>query len=882
MNGIQKLETVTELTRENLGGKAFHLLELIKAGFTIPQTYVMTIEEYRNHISNWGLQTKIEKLLSLKGSKDKFNSILTEIHDSILQGSLDSHINEEITKILTQTDGDTAFAVRSSGNLEDTDNWSFAGQYDTYLNLKSEYDIAEAIKKCWASIWQEHLFAYLENANSDSLPEMGLVIQKMVSSEVSGVLFTLNPQTGNENHMLIESAWGLGEGVVSGIVNPDRFVVGWNGKEIIEQVISNKKAMVIMDPSGLTQPVETSSDIATKSSLTEEQINELVDLGISIAKYYGKPQDVEFGIENDTFYLLQTRSITSFQFDPKIGQWTNANFVEVFPGFHNPLSFSLTGKAFTDTIQEFFIKTKIWRKAPPKDQREIWHKFFFGRCYWQVSAVKDLLVQIPGFNERSFDHTTGVDSQYEGDGRTTGWTPGRIIWGIPVLLALEKEYKNFSSEVDAYNKSYFEKEPQLFEKTKQLQSMDDKTLQSYIRELFDLDLLTNYFAQYISFLGAQAQDDFHVFLGNINKKRPIEKQIVSGNLFTGLKDIKTSYPLLDLNQLAETVMKDPAMSDYVLNMDPQQIIAALDENSHQFSQLFKDYIEKYFWMAPVDEDLSSTRWKQDPMFPLTLLREALEHKTSAQHTIDHQVEVRMKEEEHAKQVLSSGLGKINIFRKKSFWKQVENVRKHIWWREEARVVLARSYYFVNQATTELAERWVNGGIIQEKQELYYLTFEEILDFFETGDRAEVTSLIASYLSMKAMYTNFNPPSTIGGHFQAKQALKVTESSLQGVGCSPGIVKGKVTVITSLDQASEVSQGDILVVPFTNPGWTPIFSIISGIIMEEGGLLSHGAVVAREYGIPAILQIEDIIHLLKTGDEIEMDGTQGIVTIIKQS
>jgi len=154
-----------------------------------------------------------------------------------------------------------------------------------------------------------------------------------------------------------------------------------------------------------------------------------------------------------------------------------------------------------------------------------------------------------------------------------------------------------------------------------------------------------------------------------------------------------------------------------------------------------------------------------------------------------------------------------------------------------------------------------------------------LEFFETGDRTKVSSIIESYLSMRSMYANFNPPSTIGGHFQAKQGIKLTDSSLQGVGCSPGVIRGKVTVITSLDQASEVSQGDILVVPFTNPGWTPIFSIISGIIMEEGGLLSHGAVVAREYGIPAILQIEDVIHLLRTGDEIEIDGTQGIVTIL---
>ncbi|MFV2015687.1 MAG: PEP-utilizing enzyme, partial [Candidatus Heimdallarchaeota archaeon] len=349
--------------------------------------------------------------------------------------------------------------------------------------------------------------------------------------------------------------------------------------------------------------------------------------------------------------------------------------------------------------------------------------------------------------------------------------------------------------------------------------------------------------------------------------------------------VKTAQPLIELNNLAAIISTNPTSKFYIVNSSVEQIISDLkshNPSAHEMNECvnrLNQYIDKFFWMTSTDEDLSLPRWKEASSFAVILLKKLVENQNFSTSIEADQIKIREAEEIKARNVLGRGMGRLRILRNRSFWKQVENVKNHSWWREEARYMLSRLYYFVYKAVDVLGSRYVQKKVIKEKSEIYKLTFEELLEYIISRESETIKEKISKYTQMYNMFKNFGPPSTIGGIFHKDEELK-RDDTYEGVGCSPGIVRGRARVVNNLTEVDQIQPKEILIVPYTNPGWTPVFSLISGIVMEEGGLLSHGAVVARECGIPAILQIENCTKVIKTGTLIEINGTTGSLIIIE--
>ncbi len=839
---------IVDLRKEHplseVGGKAIHLSELIRNELPVPEAHCLPARVYHQYVD-----PVIGEIEDLREVKKRISDIQFE-----------QDLLEELNQFLKEH---TTIAVRSSGIMEDMEERSFAGQYDSFLNISRIEDLVEAIKRCWSSMWSRETQTYMRDNKLEGKMSMAVVLQEQISPEVSGVLFTVNPLTGIDTHMLIESVWGLGEGVVTGEVSPDRLIYDWSSMELVEKTTSPQSHKYEIREEGGTHKIPTTDDEKEKHSITESTLNELVHLGLRVGRQYGYPQDIEWAVEKGKVYLLQTRPLTSIQFSKDFGQWTNANFVEVFPGFHNPLSFSLTGGAFTTTLHEYLINIKIWRRPPV--EREKWHRLIFGRTYWKVSAVKDLLVQVPGFNERSFDITTGIPVNYEGDGRTTPWSLGRIIWALPVLLALEREYKTFWKKASEYKNSFEKIYPPLLDRALDAKNLNDNELEDFITELFKLDLECNRIAQYTSFLATQSQDDFHVMLDKLNKKA--DEKISFSRLFTGLENVKTATPLMELEKLMDR-LKGITTKD-LEGVNPSDLMG---ENTPEKLKPIAEYIMRFAWMAENDEDLSCPRWYDDIQTPVQLIKNLLTQGDGKQRSEEKQRDVRLEEEEKVRRELNRGLGRLNIMGKSSFWKQVELVRKYSWWREETREMLARIYFLLHLVLEERFRRFEKEGLVDSHKDMYSLTYTDLMDYFEGGDRSVVDTAIRNYNLTKELYRNYHPPNTIGSGVPFGQVEG--DGDLSGVGCSNGTVTGKVRVLKSVSQISEIQRGEIAVVPHTNPGWTPIFSLISGIVMEEGGLLSHGSVVAREYGIPAVIQVKHATNILMDGEEITIDGDTG--------
>jgi phosphohistidine swiveling domain-containing protein len=716
---------------------------------------------------------------------------------------------------------------------------------------------------------------------------MGIVVQQQVAAQVAGVLFTLNPLTGREEEMMIESAWGLGEAVVSGRVNPDTYVIDIDEEKITKRDIASQPMMYAVKESGGIKEVELASDEAARTSLSDAQLLELADLGVRVQKLYGYPQDIEWAMMDGQFVILQTRPMTSFSFDPQMAQWTSGNHREVLPGFPSPLSISLSLRhEYGAALSEVFRANKMGESKPGTE----WGRMFFGRPYWNLSEVKRYAAMVPGFKERIFDATVGIEPIYEGDGLVTHWTPYTIARALPMLIALKKTYRDYWREAERYRERFLnEIEPEL--DSVDPSTMEDEELGRWVRRVFDVHWDTNLVAMSVSFISTQAQDDFEPIMRSLDFDLPPEQRIVEGDLITGLTGVRTAQPSMELWQLSRHALENPVVADTVKNVPPAQMADRLQETpeGRVFWQEVAEFIRRNRYMSPADEDLSLPRWDEEPTFPLATLQAYArsDESTNPGRQLEIQREIRDRTEARAVALLSRGWRRVWPFTHRAFRRQLDIVRRYVWWREEMRVIAARAFYHTRRFAKWLGKRWADQGLLERPEHIFLLYRQHIWKGLEGRlDPAEVKRFITQYLRMKECYRNFDPPTIIGRGVRLEtgweRPLGSPEQAIfRGVPCSSGRVEGKARVVHSLEEAHELQRGEILIAPYTNPAWTPLFNLAAGIVIQEGGLLSHGAVVAREYGIPAVVRVEGAVQTFHTGQRLRLDGTAGTVEILPE-
>ncbi|MFQ6058136.1 MAG: PEP/pyruvate-binding domain-containing protein [Anaerolineae bacterium] len=866
-----------------VGGKALHLGELYRAGVQVPAGFVVTTAAYRAFIEAHGLDRSLEEVLvTLDWDSPQLVEQVGPVQELIRQHSLPPDVADAIAA--AHHEMGVPVAVRSSATSEDLPDASFAGQYDTYLNVLTLEDVIERVKACWASLWNAWALAYRHRHNLSPLEAaMGVVVQQQVPAEVSGVLFTLNPTTGLEEEMLVEASWGLGEAVVSGRVTPDRFVVdAWN-EQVRSREVSDKGVMVVPDESPGVKEVPVSGDRRAQPALTDEQLLQLVQLGYQVQGIYGYPQDIEWALHQGVFYVLQARPLTAYTFTPEIGQWTSANFREVMPGFVTPLSFSTSLEHdWGRSLEEFFLKTKMMR-----ERREVqWGRMFFGHAYWNVGEVKRLASIVPGFKERAFDESAGVEITYEGDGLVTPWTPRTILRALPCLFGLQNLFENFWKEADAYKREFLPEEAQCARIDPA--ALSDAELAEQVRYVFDLHYRTNRVALIVSFLTTQAQDDFSPMVEGLNRRNPDAEPISMARLLTGLTEVSTGRPIVELWRVSREAVKEPRVAQTILEAEPSELPQRLQvfPEGRAFWEVLARFIQEFRYMAENDEDFSLPRWDEDPTFVFTTLKGFIEGGEGAdpEKLIAHQKEVRLREEERAAQLLSRGWLD-RLIRKRRFFSQLELLKRYCWWREETRPMLSLAHYHCRRFALEQGKRWAARGYIEDPNDIFILTRDQVLAALD-GELSseEARAWVRKYRRMKLCYRNFEPPPTIGRGVRPRAPGVSPEVAVgrtfRGVACSAGRVTARAKVVRNLGQAPKLRKGEILVAPYTNPGWIPLFNLAAGIVTEEGGLISHGAIVAREYGIPTVLQVRGATKVFQDGQVLCVDGDRGIVELVE--
>jgi phosphohistidine swiveling domain-containing protein len=707
-------------------------------------------------------------------------------------------------------------AVRSSGALEDLGQASFAGQYDTFLNVSSMDELKKRIRDCFESRYSDRVKDYLRNKKIEWSPEtlkMSVLIQKMVRSKISGVIFTINPLTGIEEEMLVEFCEGLGERLVSGHVTPSLVIYNWfEDKKQSERInLENTK-------------------------IDDAHLNELIEIAAKIQAYYGSPQDIEWAIgSDDKLYILQSRPVTTFTPRLDTPELTDADFKDggVSARVCTPFMFSVYREALEFSMGDYFKNINLI----PNDENIQWIHYHYGRVYWNAEAVKEGLKKIPGFKEDDFDRDLGVQKDYGQKGpHKTALTIGSMIGAIPVLIGLQREYLNCKNMIELFRTKF---------------EIEDEFLKSQLKDIRKMNDLTfrDWFLKVIHFQNHTEKNYFRTIYNNSNFQTEFK---------SFLKKIK-AYSFGDEIDLMSELTG-------VAHLDVQSGLGKLRKAADFYgfeSQTYHSEREKFllhhYHHGPAELDLFVPRWGEK--------KEWVDELVLAYNPNLNGVKGKFEQTYYR---LSESL---NFFGRRKFLKLTEDSRKFLRLREEMRTYSTRSYYLLRLGLLEFCKR----EDLSEKDGF-------MLDILEIKNKLLKMSKELPATKKRMLYyegyRHFTPPNDFGGTIQTKK-ISPTDG-LKGVGCSPGVFTGRARVILDIHATHHLTKDDILVTAFTDPGWTPVLARVGGVVTEVGGLLSHAAVIGREYGIPAILNLNQATKHIKDGDIIKIDGKTGELEILEKS
>lgn len=811
---MEYLIEISDIIENNLsfGGKANQLAYLTDLGFNVPAFAVLPANCCAPFF-------KKDKILN----PDK------------LEQTLKACYSEALNLLGAKTD----LVVRSSASLEDGTHHSFAGQFESVLNIQNEAAFIEAFKTCYLSKYQSTVQHYCSN-NNINIDEIyvHIIIQKYMPAEYAGVCFSVNPLNGKDTELVVEGVRGHNEELVQGQISPSTYFFDWYQAVLTNQYIENNHI------------------------IPDQVLQNVYDVALKIQQVFGTPQDIEWVYYNKDLHIVQTRPLTAIHMDVK-DDWTNANLKDggISSEITTPMMYSLYEDAFESTLSNYLKSVHL----SPSKEPEKWFNEFMLYGYWNLGASKEGVKKIPGFIERDFDQDLGVEINYDGKGHVTNWTLKSIFNGLLIVSKLNKsiqgtinnsskELQHFKDIINKYKHLNISKQPinkasKIFD---QLFLMDHKRLEgSYFKVIYN------------------NSNNSSLFKSALDKKRD-KYQLNPLKLMAGIEDVSHLKPIHEIWHLTQKIALQPALKSYFLSASEDQLVQAYFKNNlPDFQKDITAIIEKYDYHSEKELDIMYPNWNEKPHQVFTSIKHFLIDNTDFPAMQKKQVEIFNQEFKKVKQ--------------KHFKRKIQKYRKLLWLREEYRDHSSQLYAILRNMLLQIGTLLVEKKWISDKNDVFFLKKQELSSFLQTSAVSKYQNIIRKNRIRFNSFKNYKKPNEIWTQRTTTHALKNTasEHTFTGIPCSTGNVKLRVYVVHHIEHADTIPEDCILVTPFTNPAWTVYFSRIKGLITETGGMLSHGAIISREFGIPAVLGVQNISTLLKTGDLVELDGDSGTVHILHQ-
>ncbi|MCE3295785.1 MAG: phosphoenolpyruvate synthase [Crocinitomicaceae bacterium] len=852
-----------------IGGKARNLFRLKHKHFPVPRFLVIPQE------------TMIETL-KLKAGKELSRG---EIESKIKEIKLDPAV---LDNIRTYFPSETLFAVRSSAIDEDGSEFSFAGQFESYLFVPA-HQLEAKIKEVWLSSCSERVLEYRKHHGLNSQTGIAVVVQQMIDADTAGVAFSINPISGNRREKLISSVYGLGEGLVSGELDADNFIVSGTG---YQSEIAKKTHRFVLDKENFgTKQLEVESYLQEKPSLGKNQVEALGHLLDNCALYFGKPQDIEFAFYKGELFILQARPITNLHKIPDISAdyilWDNSNIIESYPGVTTPLTFSFISKSYEDAYRLFCAYMGVEEKVIRENQRVFQNTLGLinGRVYYNLKTWYHMLAMLPGYsiNARFMENMMGVKERFDIPesyrlSKTKAWW-SIVKMAVSMLInlgALPKKRRKFKLLLDRMIAEY--KAVDMGRKN------SNELMELYIR--FERELISEWKAPLLNDFFAM------IYFGRLQKT--CQKYQVSDNpnihndLLCGSADIISTQPIHRSIRLATHISANPELKQLFLQKSAEETWEKL-QTTYAFETIYKEiqaYIHDFGERCIGELKLETRSYNQEPAQFIRMLQSYVETGINQSITSGKvEEEIRRKAEAEVNSKLKN-----SFFKKWKLRRLTNKTRILVSSRENLRYERTRAFGIVREIFSHIGENFYAEGIIENDRDIFYLTKEEIFAYIEGRSVSQdLKQLIALRKAEFAAYEEQLPPSERfasygpvyhGNDFYSTTKLEALSGDLKGIGCCPGRVKAQVQVVLNPKEITSL-KGRILVTSSTDPGWVTLFPSASAIIVERGSLLSHSAIVSREMGIPCIVGVTGLLRTLKTGDWVEMDGSTGEIKILEQ-
>ena len=845
-----------------VGGKGAHLGELSRIeGVRVPAGFCVTTDAFERIMAEAPtIDDRLDRLSRLKpDDREAICALSAEIRQTLESIAIPDDLATAITRSLARLGEQAACAVRSSATAEDLPTASFAGQQDTYLNVVGPAAILQHVSRCWASLFTERAVTYrLRNGFDHRKVRMAVVVQQMVFPQAAGILFTADPISGNRKVASVEASFGLGEALVSGIVNADVYKV--RDGEVVAKTIGAKRLAILASPGGGTQEQTIEPERQEQPALTDAQVVRLEQLGRRIEAHFGRPQDIEWCLVNDDFQIVQSRPITTLFPIPAAGDEQNHVYVSVghqqmMTDAMKPLGLSVWqlmtlrpmgeagGRLFVDVTQPL---------ASPASRAAL-----LGTLEKSDPLIRDALDTV-------LDRGDFIPS-LPNDG--PAWAPpGAGSTAIETDPAIVAELIARSEDSLATLKHDIRKES-----GSALLDFIVAHIQERKRIQFDPRSLQAVMA------GIEAawwlNDRLHAWLGEKNAADTLA-QSVPNNV--------TSEMGLALMDVADAIRPHPEVVAFLQQVKDEGFLDELPRlaGGLEARDAIQAWLDKYGMRGVGEIDITRPRWSERPTTLLHLILgnvKNFEPGAAERRFEQGRQEARKKEEELLERLRGLAEGEQKAEETK---RMIDRVRTFAGYREYPKYALVSRTFVYKQALMEEAERLVQASVLREKEDIFYLRFEELQEVVRSNHVDD--TLIDQRKEEFKSYQALTPPRVltsegegISGSYRRED---LPAGGLVGLAVSAGTIEGRARVILDMAQA-DLEAGDILVTAYTDPSWTPLFVAIKGLVTEVGGLMTHGAVIAREYGLPAVVGVEHATRLIRDGQRIRVHGTEGYVEVL---
>jgi len=851
------------------GGKGANLGELSRiAGIQVPGGFCMTTAAYQEVITgNETFNALLTGLSVLKADNQKaIRETSAKIRAVIENMPIPKEMADEIRTRLAGFDKMDAFAIRSSATAEDMPTASFAGQQDTYLNIIGEQAILKHISRCWASLFTDRAVTYrLQNGFDHRQVQLAVVVQRMVFPQVAGILFTADPVTGNRKVSTIDASFGLGEALVSGLVNADVYQV--QSGQITGKKISTKKLAIYAAKEGGTREQELDSGQQNKPALTDEQILHLEQTGREIEAHFGMPQDIEWCLADNVLSVVQSRPITTLFPIPAAGD--NDNHVYVSVGHQQMMTDAMKplGLSFYLLMAPPHMRTaggRLFVDVTKALSTPAGRENLLGVLGHSDPLIKDALLTITA--RENFIKMTPDEEPYSRIKTHKGMSAADIqaqVGNDPDLV----------STLVARRQNAIQELKQKFQTRSGVGALD--LIRESNQELKQLGFEPRNLNAIMAPIHASAWVNEHVqeWLGEKNVADKLA-QSVSNNV--------TSEMGLALLDVADALRPYPEVIAYLQDVAADPFLEGLANlrGGSQALQVIHAFLDQYGMRCTGEIDITRTRWSEKPAILAPMILSNIKNHqpyTSRQKFEQGRQEALNKEQELLARIRQLPDGEQKAAETKQM---IDLIRNYSGYREYPKYNWMNYYAIYRQALLKEADQLAKTGVIHDKDDIYYLSFEELREVVRT--RQVDYALINSRKEAFKRDERLTPPRVVTSDGEIITGTYKRQSlppgAIPGLAVSSGVIEGRARVILSMEDA-DLEPGDILVTAFTDPSWTPLFVSIKGLITEVGGLMTHGAVIAREYGLPAVVGVEHATQLIKDKQRIRLNGTEGYIEIL---